>query len=100
VFALPSLLEALPTVAVEALASGTPVVSADHPGGLELHEIFGADVGVVPRKDAGRLATALLDALASGRRTSPDADEALARLFRPGAIADQYEALYQRVATG
>src|SRR6185503_5734028 len=30
VFALPSLLEALPTVAVEALASGTPVVSADH----------------------------------------------------------------------
>ncbi len=32
-FVLPSLLEALPTVAVEALASGTPVVSADNPGG-------------------------------------------------------------------
>ena len=99
VFALPSLLEALPTVAVEALASGTPVVSADHPGGLELHEIFGTDVAVVPRKDAGRLATALLDALATGRRTSPATDAALARLFRPGAIAEQYEALYQRVAT-
>ena len=40
IFALPSLLEALPTVAVEALASGTPVVSADHPGGVELHELF------------------------------------------------------------
>ena len=99
VFALPSLLEALPTVAVEALASGTPVVSADHPGGLELHEIFGTDVAVVPRKDAGRLATALLDALATGRGTSPATDAALARLFRPGAIAEQYEALYQRVAT-
>ena len=37
-FVLPSLLEALPTVAVEALASGTPVVSADNPGGLELAE--------------------------------------------------------------
>ena len=33
------------------------------------HEIFGTDVAVVPRKDAGRLATALLDALATGRRT-------------------------------
>ena len=35
-FVLPSLLEALPTVAVEALASGTPVVSSDNPGGVEL----------------------------------------------------------------
>ena len=47
VFVLPSLLEALPTVAVEALACGTPVVSADHPGGVELHALFGDDVAVV-----------------------------------------------------
>ena len=32
-FVLPSLLEALPTVAVEALASRTPVLSSDNPGG-------------------------------------------------------------------
>ncbi len=99
VFALPSLLEALPTVAVEALASGTPVVSADHPGGLELQQMFGDDVAVVPRKDVERLARALLDALASGRRTSPATGEALGRLFRPDAISAQYEAVYQRVAT-
>ena len=48
VFVLPSLLEALPTVAVEALGAGTPVLSADHPGGLELHELFGDDVRIVP----------------------------------------------------
>jgi len=98
VFALPSLLEALPTVAVEALASGTPVVSADHPGGIELQTIFGDDVAVVPRRDAAALARAITEALESGRRTRPSTDDSLARLFRPDAIATQYEALYQLVA--
>ena len=63
VFVLPSLLEALPTVAVEALAAGTPVVSADHPGGLELHELFGDDVPVVPRQNAKRWPNLLARAL-------------------------------------
>lgn len=97
VFALPSLLEALPTVAVEALASGTPVVSADHPGGIELQRIFGDDVAVVPRRDAAALADALTKALDSGRRTTVSTNDALTGLFRPDAIAAQYEALYQRI---
>jgi glycosyltransferase involved in cell wall biosynthesis len=99
VFALPSLLEALPTVAVEALASGTPVVSADHPGGLELQEIFGDDVTVVPRRDAATLSRALLERLEATRRTRPATKTALTRLFRPEAIAAQYENIYAR-ATG
>lgn len=96
VFALPSLLEALPTVAVEALASGTPVVSADHPGGLELQEIFGDDVTVVPRRDAITLARALTETLDAGRRARPSTEALLRRLFRPPAIAAQYEAIYQQ----
>ena len=97
VFALPSLLEALPTVAVEALASGTPVVSADHPGGVELHEIFGVDVAVVPRRNAAALSQALLGALESGRRTRSTTAGSLTRHFRPDALAAQYESLYQRI---
>ena len=74
VFALPSLLEALPTVAVEALAAGTPVVSADHPGGVELHELFGDDVQIVPKADVDALAgCAERRAGASGARPSSDA---------------------------
>ena len=53
VFVLPSLLEACPTVAVEALACGTPVISADNPGGVELGRLFGDDVAVVPRETPG-----------------------------------------------
>jgi glycosyltransferase involved in cell wall biosynthesis len=93
-FVLPSLLEALPTVAVEALASGTPVLSADHPGGLELHELFGDDVAVVPRRDADRLAAALDDRLRDLRRVSPRTLEAVERRFRRQAIDAAYRAIY------
>jgi len=96
VFALPSLLEALPTVAVEALAAGTPVVSADHPGGVELHEIFGDDVLVVGRGQVGPLVTALNDCLAAPSRTGPGTAARLRELFSPEAVRRRYEAVYSR----
>lgn len=99
VFALPSRLEALPTVAVEALACATPVVSADHPGGVELHAIFGDDLVVVPRGSAGALAEALDRALAHPRRTSSSTAHAIAAQFRPDAVFDRYRQLYQAAAT-
>lgn len=96
VFALPSLLEALPTVAVEALASGTPVVSADHPGGVELHELFGDDVLVVPKASADTLTTALTDALADPRRVKPDTLRIISERFRRRPIEAAYAAIYER----
>jgi glycosyltransferase involved in cell wall biosynthesis len=98
VFVLPSLLEALPTVAVEALACGTPVVSADHPGGVELHRLFGDDVAVVPREDATRLGEALVARLAAPRRTLEASTGVLDRCFRPAAVRAQYFALYAALA--
>ena len=95
---LPSLLEALPTVAVEALACGTPVVSADHPGGVELHGLFGDDVVVVPREDSASLAAALSVRLAHPRRTLPSTAAGLERHFRPAAVRAQYFALYAALA--
>jgi glycosyltransferase involved in cell wall biosynthesis len=95
VFALPSLLEALPTVAVEALASGTPVVSADHPGGEELHELFGTDVRVVSRRNVDGLADALADALRSPRRVNPETLDLVRRHFGPDAVHRAYGELYR-----
>jgi glycosyltransferase involved in cell wall biosynthesis len=94
IFALPSLLEALPTVAVEALATGTPVISADHPGGLELQTIFGEDVTVVPRENSRTLARALAEFLARPRRTAPGTARQLQRLFRPAAVLKAFDAVY------
>jgi glycosyltransferase involved in cell wall biosynthesis len=97
VFALPSLLEALPTVAVEALAAGTPVVSADHPGGQELHAMFGDDLVLVPTRDVDRLAQALAQAVDHPRRTSPATADLVRARFSPAAIEAAYLAVYNRV---
>ena len=95
-FVLPSLLEALPTVAVEALASGTPVVSADHPGGVELHALFGDDVAVVPREQPVALAQAISRTLEHKRRTHRDTHDVLAREFRPAVVWSRFLMTYQK----
>jgi glycosyltransferase involved in cell wall biosynthesis len=96
-FVLPSLLEALPTVAVEALACGTPVVSSDNPGGVELHGVFGDDVAVVPKEQPVALAAAIGAGLRQKRRTHPSTQVIVDERFRADAVARQYFAIYSDV---
>ena len=96
-FLLPSLLEALPTVAVEALASGTPVISSDNPGGLELHGVFGDDVAVVPKEQPEPLAQAISAALSGKRRTQASTQAIVEQRFRADAVARQYWDVYAGV---
>ena len=93
-FVLPSLLEALPTVAVEALAAGTPVLSSDNPGGLELSDVFGTDVAIVPREQPMALAAAIGDFLRNKRRTHHATRSVIEREFRPKAVASHYWQVY------
>ncbi|MBK5296513.1 MAG: glycosyltransferase family 4 protein [Vicinamibacteria bacterium] len=97
VFVLPSLLEACPTVALEALASGTPVVSTDNPGGVELGEIFGYDVTVVPRENPHALARAIIAVLDQKRRVRESTRRILEQEFRPPAVDRQFREIYNSV---
>jgi glycosyltransferase involved in cell wall biosynthesis len=96
-FVLPSLLEALPTVAVEALASGTPVISSDNPGGVELHGVFGDDVAVVPKEQPEALAAAIRAALRQKRCTRPSTHAIVEQRFRADGVARQYFEVYADV---
>ncbi len=98
-FVLPSLLEALPTVAVEALACGTPVLSSDNPGGLELNGLFGPDVTIVPGEQPIALARAITHFLQHKRRTLAGTRDVIEREFRPQAVAAQYWKIYGEVGT-
>ena len=97
VFVLPSLLEACPTVALEALASGTPVITADNPGGLELGEIFGYDVTVVPKEHPSALAGAIVAMLDAKRRVRDATSRIIAQEFRRPAVDRQFLDIYRSV---
>ncbi len=95
VFALSSVLEATPTVALEALAAGTPVVSTDNPGGVELGGLFKADVRLVPKAAPVALGDAILSALVTPRRTGAESARLIAERFRLPGVVERYLALYE-----
>jgi glycosyltransferase involved in cell wall biosynthesis len=94
-FVLSSVLEATPTVALEALASGTPVVSTDNPGGKELAGVFGDDMRVVPMREPAALADAILSFLAAPRRTREATAGLIAARFRVAGVVERYLDLYR-----
>jgi len=99
-FVLPSRLEAFPTVAAEALASGLRVVSADHPGGIELQGLFPEDVDLVPKEQSGPLALAVAAALSRGSSSSAKTRERIERELRPEAAVAAYLEIYRRAIHG
>lgn len=94
-FVLPSRLEAFPTVAAEALACGLRIVSADHPGGVELCELFPEDVRIVPREQIEPLAKVIRTELERAARSSEATRARIEKELRPATAIRAYLDLYE-----
>jgi glycosyltransferase involved in cell wall biosynthesis len=87
VFALSSAWEGLPTVLIEAIALGVPVVATDCPSGpMEILQ-GGAYGRLVPVRDAEALGTALQEVLRDG---GPVVPEAWIQQFMPEQVIQRY----------
>lgn len=95
-FVLPSLWEGLPTVILESMASGVPVVATDIPGTREL--IWPGETGWLARpRDPMSLATCIIEALSNPAKRAAVAQKALQDVvprFSIQHIAKRYEQLY------
>jgi glycosyltransferase involved in cell wall biosynthesis len=96
VFALPSRTDCFPSVQVEAMLSGTPVVATDIPGAREAVALTGMGRLVKPR-DASALAAGLVEVLDGRDRLTRSRSEIQA-IFDPEQSIDRYERVFAELA--
>ena len=96
---MPSRYEGLPLVALEAAWAGRPVVATRAPGLAEA--VLDGETGLLAGGDAPQLASAIERILRDpdlARRLGATGRETAERRYSMDACADQYEALYRRLA--
>ncbi|KPV53004.1 glycosyl transferase family 1 [Kouleothrix aurantiaca] len=95
IFALPSRTDCFPSVQIEALMSGTPLVTADIPGAREVVQVTGLGRMVAPR-DPQALADGIVALLNDPHPYQPTRERVQA-VFSPARSLDEYEALMQQL---
>lgn len=97
-FVLPSLWEGLPTVIMESMSQGVPVLATDIPGTCEMIEA-GKTGWLVPMRDPEALARAMIQILQNPQERLKVSQEALKFVdrFSITKIAAKYQDLYQSI---
>ncbi|MBS1964858.1 MAG: glycosyltransferase [Chloroflexi bacterium SZAS-1] len=98
VFALPSRTDCFPSVQIEALMSGTPLVTADIPGAREVVQVTSLGRMVAPR-DPHALAEGIVALLNTPHEYQPTRAR-VQTVFSPTRSLDEYEALMTHLVHG
>ena len=101
VLVLPSInsTESFGMVQVEAMSCGTPAVATDLPGVRQ--PVITTGMGrIVPLRQAGALAEAVTELLASYERPSPEELAKLIEFYSPESVAGAYENLFTELSGG
>jgi glycosyltransferase involved in cell wall biosynthesis len=98
VFVLPSRSDSFAAVQVEALLSGTPLVSTDIPGAREVVRVTGSG-RLVPPGDPVALADGIVEVLTNSALYQP-APETVRGVFDPERSVSEYEDLMLRLVRG
>ena len=101
VLVLPSInsTESFGMVQVEAMTCGTPAVATDLPGVRQ--PVITTGMGrIVPLRQAGALAEAVTELLASYERPSPEELAKLIKFYSPESVAGAYENLFTELSGG
>ena len=97
-FALPSRTDCFPSTQVEAVLSGTPLVTADIPGAREVVSVTKMGL-LVPPRDPAAMARGILEVLANrDSYVRPPAE--IASVFSLEKSVAEYESLLDRLAAG
>ncbi len=99
IFLLPSLSEGLPTVILEALFFGLPVIATDIPG---IRDHFENYISLVPTKDNNKLAETIInlsqkDNLEQARKISKEFRNLIESKYSWSAVAEKYEIIYENI---
>lgn len=99
IFVLPSLSEGLPTVLLEALFFGLPVIATDIPG---IKDHFENYVSLIPPKDSDKLAEAIInlskkDKLEQAKKLSKEFMSLIEINYSWTAITEKYERIYEDI---
>jgi glycosyltransferase involved in cell wall biosynthesis/SAM-dependent methyltransferase len=97
-FVLPSRTDCFPSVQVEALACGTPLVTANIPGAREVVQVTGMGRLVEPRNPAA-LADGIVELLRDPTPYQP-IPERVRAIFDPQRSIDAYERLMEQLVAG